>query len=361
MLHIYQIIRFGLLLCLCTQAAYSQNETIEYDDIYFDGEEKEVFRKNKRDRSLQIEEYEDEVSETETVNKGFYEDEYNVGQNFQPYENDYTSTMHPFYNGMSGFSFYNNPHLGNIWFDSYDPYFYGANIYAHPNYGYSNGWGASCYQGWNNPYFNYYNYGWGNPYSNYNNWGWGNPYCQNNNGFYGNNWNNSVFGYYNNNQYGFWGYNYGFTNQNSTNFVIRRSRRGLDVVRGSRGNLSHGPGGRMLKTSNNSTVDVLKGGRSNVQRGGSQVRGKAPVAGSNTVKNTKETNRSNNTYSTNRNINSSNKTFTPNHTTSNPTNTHRYNHSARSPRFNNSTSPSRYRGNSSLRSRSTSKSRGGRR
>ncbi|MDC0230711.1 hypothetical protein OAK19_02005 [Aureispira] len=345
MQHFFQILGFAFFLCFYSQFVYSQNATVEYDDIYFDGEEKVMLNKNNNvnninDAASEIEEYEDEISETETVTKGYYEEEYIVDENYEPYEYEYSSRVRRFHNNAPGFSYYSNYYIDNYWYNSYGPYCYGTSIYNSPNYGYYNSWGSSCYHGWNNHY---------NHYHNYNNWGWDNPYYQQYNGFYGNNWNNNNFWYSNNNQSGFWGYNYAASSPNATNYVIQRNRRGFDVTRGGSGHSSHGPRGRMINSLNNSNVGTLNGGRTNVQTGGFKDREKAERASSNSPVKINNSTSPRNTYTPNRS------------TTTRPRSTYTPNRSTTSPRYNNSSSPSGIRGNSSPRSTSPSKRRGGRR
>ncbi len=361
---------YAVSICFLFNPAFSQIETSQYDDIYFDGTET-VIKKNKTDKqslnSDNVEIFEDEYSETEVVEENSYKEEYIEDENYEPYEYEYASKVRRFHNSAPGFSYYSNYYVDNYWYDSYNPYYYGTSIYVTPNYGYYNGWGPSYYYGWNNHY-NYHHqnqFGW-------NNWGWRSPnqgygfYGYNNYGYGYNNWCPN-YAYQSNN----WGYNFASSSPNASNYVVDRNRRGSDVVRRSGAHSSSAPGGRMLAVSNNS--NTINGGRTTAERsmvsstnGKSGVRNKNSSMQSNT--------RRPDTYANNKEsstINTRNNSYTPrsNSGTRNTYTTPR-NNNTYTPRSNSGTrntytpsrssTPSKSESGSNRNNSSKGRSRGGR-
>jgi hypothetical protein len=254
--------KFLFLFCLVipTSLAFAQDESTQYDDIYFDGVEikqaKKVQNANTATNSQDIEVFDDEIAASETVPEGSLPEEYYIDENLEPYDYEYASRVRRFHNTAPGFSYYSNYYTDNYWYNNNQSYHYGSNIYTNPNYAYYNGWGNNCYTAWNNHYgFNQpYNYS----YNSWNNGGWNNSYG-NFNGFYGHyhpNWNS----YYGNNS-NYWGYNFANSSPNAGSYVVQRTRRGNDVVRNNTVHTSRQPDSRMVTESVQRNRNAVNGPR----------------------------------------------------------------------------------------------------
>lgn len=260
-MRIYSFKRLFILFLLFNSAIlFAQNESTQYDDIYFDGVEK-VQKKAANPASgaqdrIEDELFDDEIAASETVPEGTMPEEYYIDENLEPHDYEYASRVRRFHDAAPGFSYYSNYYTDNYWYNNNQSQYYGSNIYTNPNYGHYYGWGNSYYSGWNNhnQFHQPYAFGYNN---NWNNWGWNNPYCSYNN-YYGNN--NSNWNNYNANS-NYWWYNFANSSPNAGNYVMQRSRRGSDVVRSNTVHLSRQPDSRMTTESIRRNRNAVSGPR----------------------------------------------------------------------------------------------------
>jgi hypothetical protein len=116
-----------------------------------------------------------------TVINNYYGDYYEDDNNF-----DYSARINRFHRNNWGWSYY-DPFYTNMYYYTYDPFYWGTSIYVGywPSYswgwnswGWNDGWGWNNGWGWNSPYYSPacyggWNYGWGGSYWNgYNNGYW---------------------------------------------------------------------------------------------------------------------------------------------------------------------------------------------
>ncbi|MCF8258240.1 MAG: hypothetical protein K9J06_11835 [Flavobacteriales bacterium] len=129
------------------------------------------------------EQYVDENGDTYITNNYYGDDDYDYM---------YASRINRFHRPIYGYGYY-DPFYTNMYWYTYDPYFYGTSIYA------AWGWG-----GFYSPFYRPWGYSmWGMSYG-WNSWGagWGySPYCY---GGHGMGWNNYGMGYNNGYNHGYW-------------------------------------------------------------------------------------------------------------------------------------------------------------
>ena len=212
----------------------------EFDDLYFDGVEQP-----KKMSKIVSDQVGDEEVVDETVVENNYR-KYKAGDNYDPYDYEYTSRVRRFYDAAPGFSYYSDYYVDNFY---YDPYYFGTSIYMNQspsywnNYGHRpywdrygnrgfNAWGPT--RGWggygsqafwsgSSYYNNYYN-GWSSYNSPY-----GNPFCSPfNNPYSWNSWNNGGF---NNNWYGQSIFNQVASTPAAGNYLSARYNRGSNTSR----------------------------------------------------------------------------------------------------------------------------------
>ena len=172
------------------------------DDYYPEG----GYDQNNNSNQSNSEQYVDEDGNT-IINYNYYGDYYEDDNDFA-----YASRIRRFHRNNWDWGYY-DPWYTNMYYYTYDPYYWGTSIYVGywSNYnwywnnnltwawgwGYQFGWGSpyyspACYAGggWN--YWGWNNWGW-------NNWGWGNSYWNGYNNGYWNGFNDGLAygGYYN--------------------------------------------------------------------------------------------------------------------------------------------------------------------
>lgn len=224
-------ISFFLSAALCGALVSTQaQDNAQYDDLYFDGvEPATTVHQQNTTTSQQLEEFDDEVAQTERIQKNTrtYEE---YGRAAKPYDYQYASRIRRFHCPAAGFSYYSPYYVDQYWYNPYDRFNYGTSIYI------STRWGWTRWNRWNDPWYNRWNDPW---YSS--SWGnrWNNPWC--------NRWNTGWGGNS--------GYNYyALSSPNAGTYVApQRTRHGSDYVRRSGQHVAQAPSGRNYNanTTNN--------------------------------------------------------------------------------------------------------------
>ena len=231
--HRYLILFVALFIANQQQAQISY---AEFDDLYFDG----VDQPKGIQKKAAISDGDEEIIDESIVENNYRK--YKAGDNYDPYDYEYTSRVRRFYDSAPGFSYYSDFYVDNYY---YDPYYCGSSIYMNQspsywnNYGHRpywdrywnrgmNNWGPN--RGWggygsqafwsgssyyNNPYNNWYSYN--NPYGNSFYSPFNNPYSWNNGGF--NAWNGQSF------------FNQAASTPSAGNYISARYTRGSNTDR----------------------------------------------------------------------------------------------------------------------------------
>ena len=166
------------------------------DDYYPEG----GYDQNDNSNQPYTEQYVDEDGKT-IINNNYYGDYYEDDNDFA-----YSSRIRRFHRNNWGWGYY-DPWYTNMYYYTYDPFFWGTSIYAGawPGWGWNTGWGWNSWNvgfGWNNwGWGGGWNGGWGGGLC-WNNWGWGwnSPYWNGYNHGYWNGFNDGLIaggGYYN--------------------------------------------------------------------------------------------------------------------------------------------------------------------
>ena len=117
-MRIYSFKRLFILFLLFNSAIlFAQNESTQYDDIYFDGVEK-VQKKAANPASgaqdrIEDELFDDEIAASETVPEGTMPEEYYIDENLEPHDYEYASRVRRFHDAAPGFSYYSNYYTDN--------------------------------------------------------------------------------------------------------------------------------------------------------------------------------------------------------------------------------------------------------
>ena len=231
-----------LMLFLAMSFVVEQQAQIsyaEYDDLYFDGVDQPKINQKVMSTVEGDEQFVDESIVENNYRK------YKAGDNYDPYDYEYTSRVRRFYDAAPGFSYYSDFYVDNFY---YDPYYCGSSIYMNQSPSYWNNYGHRPYwDKYGNRGMNYWgpNRGWGgygsqvfwsgsSYYTNqYNGWysynnPYGNPFCSPfNNPYSWNSWNNGSY----NNWYGQSLFNQVASTPAAGNYLSARYNRGSNTDR----------------------------------------------------------------------------------------------------------------------------------